>query len=134
MKHRIYYIASSCIIFEKCLCPPLLFEICFITSRPDKTLLPVDISHRISSSQLNELVRSVICQQVLRLCQTQQHKRQPSKKKKKKRQNSRWRRSRREGEASSTAVSTAFPLQDSSVFAELVRSRSCKMTPTPCAV
>lgn len=84
MKHRIYYIASSCIIFEKCLCPPLLFEICFITSRPDKTLLPVDISHRISSSQLKELVRSVICQQVLRLCQTQQHKRQPSKKKKKK--------------------------------------------------
>lgn len=50
---------------------------------PDKTLLLVDISHRISSSQLKELVHSVICQQVLRLCQTHRHKRQPSKKTKK---------------------------------------------------
>lgn len=36
-------------------------------SQPDNAL--VDISHCISTSQLEELVHSMICQQVLRLCQ-----------------------------------------------------------------
>lgn len=49
-------------------------------SQFDKALVLVDISHHISTSQLEELVHSVICQQVLRLCQTQWHKRQFSNK------------------------------------------------------
>lgn len=107
-RRGIYCIASesSCIIIEKCWCPPLVFGIRFIISRPDKTPLAADISHRISTSQLKELVHSVICQQVLRLCQTQRHKRQPSQKQTQ-RQNSGWRRRGREGEPSPTGPSMA---------------------------
>lgn len=107
-RRGIYCIASEsrCIIIEKCWCPPLVFGIRFIISRPDKTPLAADISHRISTSQLKELVHSVICQQVLRLCQTQRHKRQPSQKQTQ-RQNSGWRRRGREGEPSPTGPSMA---------------------------
>lgn len=47
-------------------------------SQSDKALVLVDISHHISTSQLEEPVHSVICQQVLRLCQMQRYKRQSS--------------------------------------------------------
>lgn len=54
------------------------------------------------------------------------------------RRNSRWRQSRQEGKApprgASAPASPAFPLQDSSVLADLVRSRSCKLAPTPASV
>lgn len=43
-------------------------------SQSDKALVLVDISHHISTSQLEEPVHSVICQQVLRLCQMQRYK------------------------------------------------------------
>lgn len=45
--------------------------VCVYVSQFDKALVLVDISHRISTSQLEEPVHSVICQQVLRLCQMQ---------------------------------------------------------------
>lgn len=49
----------------------ILSEDALCVSQFDKALVLVDISHRISTSQLEELVHSVICQQVLRLCQMQ---------------------------------------------------------------
>lgn len=48
-----------------------LSEDALCVSQSDKALVLVDISHCISTSQLEELVHSVICQQVLRLCQKQ---------------------------------------------------------------
>lgn len=44
----------------------------------DKALVLVDTSHRISAPQLEELVHSVICQQVLGLCQMHWYRRQSS--------------------------------------------------------
>lgn len=55
-----------------------LSEDALCVSQSDKALVLVDISHCISTSQLEELVHSVICQQVLRLCQKQWYKRQSS--------------------------------------------------------
>lgn len=49
----------------------ILSEDASCVSQFDKALVLVDISHRISTSQLEEPVHSVICQQVLRLCQMQ---------------------------------------------------------------
>lgn len=73
-------------------------------SRSDETLPPVDISHRTSTSRLEELVHSVICQQVLRLCQKRRYKRRSSDKETlspKKRQ--------MEGELTGSAASPAEP-------------------------